>query len=222
MDRRSGDRSRSFVTRADGRVAAVRRPTHAVIGLGVASPFAMPELPHATIAGGALLVAGVLAGTAPDVHLRLGLRHRGVTHSVWAAAVVSLPVLAVGELVMPNGAVWPLLTLVVALAWVSHALADLTNRTAVAVLWPRWWGPYRFGVREGSMVSLFEEWSVRVVVVAFVVAETSAVSGLGLGRRRGGHELVDSWLGHHQQLVDGESRRASRRRRPGTRRRVAP
>jgi membrane-bound metal-dependent hydrolase YbcI (DUF457 family) len=75
----------------------MRGPTHAVIGLGVATPFAAVEIPHSVIAGGALLVAGVMAGTAPDVDLRLGLRHRGITHSVWAAAVAGVLVLTVGE-----------------------------------------------------------------------------------------------------------------------------
>ena len=42
----------------------MRPPTHA-IGLGVASAFAMAELPHAVIASAAMLVAGVLAATGP-------------------------------------------------------------------------------------------------------------------------------------------------------------
>lgn len=142
----------------------------------MASPFAAAELPHAGIVAGILLIAGVIAGTAPDADLRLGLRHRGLTHSLWAAAVMGLLILVAGRLAHLAAA--PVLALVVSLAWVSHIAADLTNRTSVGVLWPRRWGPYRFGVREGSMVSLAEEWCVRLLVVALVLAEISRYSGI--------------------------------------------
>lgn len=162
----------------------MRGPTHAVIGLGVATPFAAVEIPHSVIAGGALVVAGVMAGTAPDVDLRLGLRHRGITHSVWAAAVVGVLVLIVGEAFESRyrypdlTSAVPLLALVVALAWVSHILADLTNRSRVAVFWPWWWGHFRWGVREGSVPSLAEEWAVRLLVVALVAVEAGRYLGM--------------------------------------------
>jgi membrane-bound metal-dependent hydrolase YbcI (DUF457 family) len=161
----------------------MRGPTHAVIGLGVATPFAAVAMPHSVIAAGALLAAGVMAGTAPDVDLRLGLRHRGVTHSVWAAAAVALLVLVAGEAFearYPDPALAtavPLLALVAGLAWVSHILADLTNRSRVAVFWPWWWGRFRWGVREGSVPSLAEEWAVRLLVIALIAVESARYLG---------------------------------------------
>ena len=44
----------------------------------------------------------------------------------------------------------PLSALVVALAWVSHIAADLTNISRVAALWPLRWGHFPFGVRKAA------------------------------------------------------------------------
>lgn len=49
----------------------MRHATHALLGLGVATPFAAAEVHHSALAAGALLTAGVLAGLGPDVDLRL-------------------------------------------------------------------------------------------------------------------------------------------------------
>lgn len=77
-----------------------------------------------------------------------------------------------------------LLAPVVALAWVSHIAADLTNRTAVAVLWPFRWGPFQLGVRQRSIASLAEEAIVWLGVLLLVAVELGRF-GVGRGVRIG-------------------------------------
>jgi hypothetical protein len=55
--------------------------------------------------------------------------------------------------------------------------------------WPRWCGPYRFGVREGSIDSLAEQWCVRLLALGLVLPTSAVTSGSGRSRFRGGHEL---------------------------------
>jgi len=153
----------------------MRPPTHAVIGLAIADPFAAAELHRSPIAGGILVVAGVMAATAPDLDLRFGLPHRGITHSLQAATVVGLLVLMAGTWV--HFAAAPLVALVVFLAWISHIAADLTNRMPVAVLWPLKWGPFWWGVPQASLFSVVEETTVWVLVLLLLTVEAGHFSG---------------------------------------------
>jgi len=152
----------------------MRPPTHAVIGLAIADPFAAAELHRSAIAGGVLFVAGIMAATAPDLDLRLGLPHRGITHSLGAAMVAALLVLLTGTWVHFPAA--PLLALVVFLAWISHIAADLTNRMPVAVLWPLKWGPFWWGVPQASLFSVVEETAIWVLVLLLLTVETGHFS----------------------------------------------
>ncbi|MDQ6771645.1 MAG: metal-dependent hydrolase, partial [Candidatus Dormibacteraeota bacterium] len=79
-------------------------------------------------------VAGALIARLPDWDLRLGIPHRGPTHSLAAAAVVA------GGVGLGIHALVPAGTLaavgVVLAAWLSHLAADLANPSPMALLWP--------------------------------------------------------------------------------------
>ncbi|MDQ6771397.1 MAG: metal-dependent hydrolase [Candidatus Dormibacteraeota bacterium] len=105
-------------------------PIHAVIGAAAALPVAAltrePVIPCA--------VAGAIIARLPDWDLRLGIPHRGPTHSFAAGAVVSGAVGLGIHALLPAGTLAAVgVTLA---AWLSHLAADLANPSPMALLWP--------------------------------------------------------------------------------------
>jgi hypothetical protein len=117
----------------------VTGPTHAVIGAAGAVPVAAAT--HAPLLP--VVVAGAVVARLPDLDLKLGLPHRGPTHSLAAAVAAAVAAGARVRQVWPG---WALAAvLVVLVAWLSHLAADLINPTPMALLWPLWWGRLRPG-----------------------------------------------------------------------------
>lgn len=165
----------------------IRGFTHSVIGgaigLGVEALHPLPpaRLPHDAIdvhlmsgfghlvaAGLLVLLAAFVAGL-PDLDLRLGLRHRRVTHSLVAAATVTLFVGSVAGALMTTPAALEL-ALATGAAYLSHLAADSVNPMPVAILWPL--RPYRPAwlpsVREDSLAGRAVEWVVLIGVAGLV------------------------------------------------------
>lgn len=132
----------------------------AEVGLGVASVGA--AIHHLALAGIPIVVGamalGMLAAQLPDWDLRLGIPHRGPTHSVVVALALTLLVTIATYALLLSAFV--LVVVVVGLALASHLLADLTNRTPMALLWPirrgrirpKWLPAVREGTLEGAAV----------------------------------------------------------------------
>ncbi len=102
------------------------RRTHAAAGLAIG--FGLAGLHHQPILNAALL--GLLTQAAallPDLDIKLPfIKHRGVTHSLFALGLVSLGARYVSPLVLPY----------VALGYGSHLLLDLLTVWGIPVLWP--------------------------------------------------------------------------------------
>ncbi|MGH3264675.1 MAG: metal-dependent hydrolase [Trebonia sp.] len=117
-----------------------------------------------------LVVLGAFAARLPDVDLRVGLLHRGATHSLAALAAATVVASLVTVAVVPAAAVDA--AAVVGAAYLSHLMADLTNPTPMALGWPYskrirpHWLP---AVREASL------WG-RVVEAMVVLAIVGAVA----------------------------------------------
>lgn len=101
------------------------RRTHAATGL--ASGFGLAHLQHDPLALGiALALATQIAAVLPDQDLRLGLKHRGATHSLLALLLI-------------GGAAWyvdPRLALPIAVGYSSHLILDMLTIWGIPVLWP--------------------------------------------------------------------------------------
>lgn len=82
----------------------------------------------------AAISLGTLAAVLPDWDLRLHIPHRGPTHSVIVCAILTVGAAVAASFVMPPAVL--LVAVVVGLALLSHLLADLTNKTPMALLWP--------------------------------------------------------------------------------------
>lgn len=108
----------------------------AEVGLGVASVGV--GLHHLALTGIPIVVGamalGMLAAQVPDWDLRLHIPHRGPTHSVIVCAILTVAAAVAASFVLPPAVL--LVAVVVGLALLSHLLADLTNRTPMALLWP--------------------------------------------------------------------------------------
>lgn len=102
----------------------------AEIGLGVATR----DLAAGVVVLSGAIALGVAAAELPDWDLRLGIPHRGPTHSLFAGTLVTLAAAVAAHAVLP--AVVVLVVVIVGLALASHLLADLTNPTPMALLWP--------------------------------------------------------------------------------------
>ncbi|HZU15043.1 MAG TPA: metal-dependent hydrolase [Candidatus Dormibacteraeota bacterium] len=153
-------------------------PTHAVVGAACAVPVAAAT--HAPLLP--VVVAGAVVARLPDLDLKLGLPHRGPTHSLAAAAVAAA--VAAGVRVRQVWPGWALAAvLVVLVVWLSHLAADLVNPTPMALLWPLWWGRLRPGflpaVREASLTGRVLELATLAAAVGLagpVVWQTLRVS----------------------------------------------
>lgn len=101
------------------------RRTHTAVGL--ASGFSLAHLQHDPLALGlALALATQIAAVLPDQDLRLGLKHRGVTHSLLALALMI-------------GTAWYVdhrLALAVGVGYGSHLLLDSLTIWGIPALWP--------------------------------------------------------------------------------------
>jgi len=101
------------------------RRTHTAVGL--ASGFTLAYLQRDPLALGlALALATQIAAVLPDQDLRLGLKHRGVTHSLLALLLIST-------------SLWQLdhrLALAVAVGYGSHLILDSLTIWGIPLLWP--------------------------------------------------------------------------------------
>lgn len=151
----------------------MRGKTHAIVGAGIAFPFAVAAFHGSPIIPGGLEVAGIVAALGPDVdsprsklgrYFHVPLPHRGPTH--WLLTAAAMGVLAYLGIHLLDAAYAATFGLVVASCWASHTLADTTNREPVALL-PgiRWCFPRPFGAREGGLLSLVEEWATTIGMV---------------------------------------------------------
>lgn len=72
------------------------------------------------------LIFGLLGSTIPDIDLKLGIKHRTITHSILALLMSSL-VLAILD--MPTGLIW-------GLNYSIHLLLDSFTKTGVPLFYP--------------------------------------------------------------------------------------
>jgi inner membrane protein len=101
------------------------RRTHAAAGL--ASGFALAYLQHDTFVPGMVIALSTeLAALLPDLDLKLGLKHRGVTHSLPALAFITVLALWVERR----------LALPVAIGYSSHLFLDMLTVYGIPLLWP--------------------------------------------------------------------------------------
>jgi hypothetical protein len=108
--------------------------------------------PIVSLIGGAVLILlGAFVARVPDLDLRVGLPHRGVTHSLVAAAVATALVCGLVSALMPQDAV--VVAAVTGCAYLSHLAADGFNPMPQAVLWPmpRYRPRWLPSVREDSL-----------------------------------------------------------------------
>ena len=101
------------------------RGTHAAVGL--ASGYLLAHLQHDPLIL-TLVVATVteIAALLPDIDLKIGLKHRGVTHSLLALALIV-------------GAAWYVdhrLALPIGIGYSSHLILDMLTIWGIPVLWP--------------------------------------------------------------------------------------
>lgn len=135
------------------------------------------------LVGAALLILlGAFVARLPDLDLRLGITHRGVTHSLVAAAFVTAVVASVAGLVLPAAALE--LAAVTGAAYASHLVADSVNPTPVAILWPlpRYRPRWLPAARESSLAGRAVEavvWVVILGLVAWRIRMGLGVSTLG-------------------------------------------
>ena len=98
------------------------------IAVGSVAGMAVDKAVSGTLGPYAALLGGVVA-VLPDLDIVLPfLKHRGITHSIWAVIVAGL---AVGALLGMEAGI------VAAAAVASHILIDLPNYAGVQVLWPK-------------------------------------------------------------------------------------
>lgn len=101
------------------------RRTHTAVGL--ASGFGLAHLQHDPLALGiALALATQIAAVLPDQDLRIGLKHRGVTHSLLALLLI----VGVARYIYPR------LALPIAVGYSSHLILDMLTIWGIPVLWP--------------------------------------------------------------------------------------
>lgn len=87
------------------------------------------------VLGGALLVLlGAFVARLPDIDLRVGLPHRGMTHSTAAAAAATMIAALVTAAWIPPAALD--VAAVTGAAYVSHLAADAVNPMPQALFWP--------------------------------------------------------------------------------------
>ncbi len=103
------------------------RRTHAAMGLALG--FGLAGLYHQPILNAALL--GLLTQAAAllpdlDIKLRRVMKHRGVTHSLFALCLISLVARHVSPVILPY----------VALGYGSHLVLDLLTVWGIPILWP--------------------------------------------------------------------------------------
>jgi len=129
------------------------RRTHATAGL--ASGLALAQTQHdPLIMMFGLVLVSELASLLPDMDLKLGLKHRGVTHSLLALALIV-------------GAGWYVdhrLALPVAVGYSSHLILDMLTIWGIPILWPV---KKRFRLAKFSTGGLFDR---LLAIVAFCVA----------------------------------------------------
>lgn len=115
-----------------------------------------------------LVLLGVFFARLPDIDLRLGLPHRGVTHSILAAACVSFGVGSLVQLLMPAAAFE--LAAVTGAAYLSHMAADGINPTPEAVFWPlpRYRPRWLPSVREDSFAGRASEAVIWVLILGVI------------------------------------------------------
>ena len=99
--------------------------THAAAGL--ASGLALAQSQHdPVLVMFVLALTTELAALLPDLDLKLGIKHRGVTHSLLALALIV-------------GAAWYIdhrLALPIAIGYSSHLILDMLTIWGIPVLWP--------------------------------------------------------------------------------------
>lgn len=117
------------------------RTTHVAIGALTGVLIAMRTEQQPLILGvfGALAVFGALM---PDYDLRLGLKHRGITHTLLALALLWLASYAA----LPYPLAWALPA-----GYASHLAADMLTPVGVPLFGPLNWNAIRFArVRTGG------------------------------------------------------------------------
>lgn len=106
------------------------KATHQLLGVALGLALILPTNPEPIAI---LSAAGLssIAAALPDFDIRLGLKHRGITHSVWALVLVWA---LCGRFV-------PHLTPYLFGGYASHILADMLTVSGVPVFYPN---PNRF------------------------------------------------------------------------------
>jgi len=95
--------------------------------IGLLCGFALAQTQHETIIP-ALAIAGVtsIAAVAPDLDLRLGIKHRGITHTLIAFALVVVACAWIPE------RFW----LYIPLGYASHLIADMLTVRGIPLAYP--------------------------------------------------------------------------------------
>lgn len=109
-------------------------PTHKLLGASAA--YGAAEAASGTLTVHACLIgAAVVASTLPDADLKLGIPHRGPTHTPLACALVVALVAVAAGLTVPELA--PALAAGALIGYVMHLVADgLTKHGVPHPLWP--------------------------------------------------------------------------------------
>ena len=127
--------------------------THAAAGL--ASGLVLSLAQHDPfIQAFVLALVTEAAALLPDIDLKIGLKHRGITHSLLALALIA-------------GAAWYVdhrLALPIAVGYSSHLILDMLTIWGIPVLWPV---QKRFRLAKFSTGGLFDR---LLAIAAFCVA----------------------------------------------------
>jgi membrane-bound metal-dependent hydrolase YbcI (DUF457 family) len=129
------------------------------------------------IGGAALVLLGAFVARVPDLDLQLRLPHRGVTHSLVAAAAVTALIGVLVSSLKPSGAV--VMAVVTGAAYLSHLAADGFNPMPEAVFWPmpRYRPRWLPSVREDSLAGRAVEGIVWMAILGGIAWRVMGIFG---------------------------------------------
>lgn len=109
------------------------RSTHSAVGVALGLALALQDGhdPLTCLAAAAICAT---AATVPDIDRKIGLKHRGISHSLimWLVITVSAHVFfaALGQAVIPNAAI------LISAGVASHLLLDMLTVTGIPLFYP--------------------------------------------------------------------------------------